>query len=191
MPERPDEFAVLMRGLDAGSPEAAQEVIRRYGPHILRVVRRRLHHKLRPKFDSIDFTQDVWKSFFGDPARPRAFAQPEALVAFLATMAEHKVIDAFRQRLQTQKYDVDRECSLESFAGEDCEALIDPRPSPSQVMVAKEQFDQMVDGRVPSQQAILVLLQNGATHREIAAKLGLNEKTVQRLLRRVAPEPAP
>src|SRR5262249_44175004 len=63
MDEEVQEFAALMQRLAGGSQEAARELYDRYGPHIRRVVRRRLIPALRPKFDSIDFEQDVWKSF--------------------------------------------------------------------------------------------------------------------------------
>ena len=62
-------FEAAVKELRTGSEEAIWNFIQTYGPHIQRVVRRRLHHKLRSKFDSVDFVQMVWVSFFGNRSR--------------------------------------------------------------------------------------------------------------------------
>src|SRR5262245_43381196 len=107
-----NEFQELMQRLREGSDGAARELINKYGPHIKKVIRQRLHRKLRPKFDSVDFSQAVWASFFADQARLRSFDSPETLTKYLGAMARNKVVAAFRQRVQTEKYDVDRERPL-------------------------------------------------------------------------------
>src|SRR5262249_10179527 len=107
------EFRELMQRVQDGSEEAAQELHRKYAGHILRVVRRRLHKMLRPKYDSDDFVQSVWASFFTGEPKSQVFETPEALVRFLEIMARNKVIGAFRRRVQTAKHDVQRERSLD------------------------------------------------------------------------------
>src|SRR4051812_9273338 len=114
MEERQQAFAALMRRVNEGSQDAARELYDLYGSHILRVVRRRLSKELRSKFDSIDFVQDVWMSFFASPHGEGKFDRPEALIAYLVKIAHNKVVDTFRQRMQTRKYNVQREHSLES-----------------------------------------------------------------------------
>jgi RNA polymerase sigma-70 factor (ECF subfamily) len=185
-----DDFHSLMRRVEGGCGEAAQELFTRYGPHILRVVRRKLDKKLRSKFDSLDFVQDVWTSFFAQGQLRRDFDRPEALVAYLANMAYHKVVDAFRQRVQTRKHDVNREHSLDglrSGAGE----LIARQPTPSQVAVANERWQQLLDGQPARYQDILKLLRQGNTHEEVALQLGVNEKTVRRVVQKIALRPVP
>jgi DNA-directed RNA polymerase specialized sigma24 family protein len=46
----------------------------------------------------------------------------------------------------------------------------------------------MLEKLPPRQREILTMLRQGETHRAIAHKLGLHEKTIRRLLQRVAPE---
>ena len=87
MPERDDDFCNLMRRLGEGSQEAAWELVDRYGEDIRRTVRRVLCIKLRPKFDSLDFVQLVWNSFFRARANFDRFHRPEELAAYLAAMA--------------------------------------------------------------------------------------------------------
>jgi RNA polymerase sigma factor (sigma-70 family) len=183
-----NEFAELMRSVREGSEDAARMLFDRYAPHIRRVVRRKLHQRLRPQFDSVDFVQDVWASFFALQGRQASFESPEALIGFLSNMAYHKVIDAVRQNMQTKKRDIGRERPLEKLINTQDERLTARQPTPSQVFGAKEQWDQLLD-RVPERYwPILKLLREGETHEEIARKLGLDKKTVQRVLRRIAPE---
>jgi RNA polymerase sigma-70 factor (ECF subfamily) len=176
-----DEFVGLMKRLHRGSEKAAHELFLRYAPHIQRVVRRKLNKRLRSRFDSTDFVQDVWASFFGDRRERRSFERPEALVAFLANMAYHKVVDAFRQQVQAQKRAASREQSLESSRVRSA-ALRSRLPTPSQEAIAHERWHRLLDGQPTHYQDILLMLRQGNTHKEIAQKLGLNEKTVRRLL---------
>src|SRR5256885_494267 len=92
-------FRALMQRAFEGSSEAAQELMAKYGAYIIRAVRKRLSHKLRPRFDSIDFVQDVWASFYR--GEERKFEGPEHLIAFLTRVAQNKVIDAARGSLDT------------------------------------------------------------------------------------------
>src|SRR5581483_2343423 len=62
-------FAELMDEVRLGSHEAAEELWRRYGPYVVHVVRRSLHHRLRARFDSQDFAQAAWASFFAELPR--------------------------------------------------------------------------------------------------------------------------
>src|SRR3954453_20689831 len=98
MADPPPSFQLLLDRLRARSPGAPHELLDRYGAHVLRVIRHRLDRRLRKEFDSLDFLQDVWKSFFEAPPPGRAFDRPEALIAYLAQMAQHKVVDAHRRR---------------------------------------------------------------------------------------------
>jgi RNA polymerase sigma-70 factor (ECF subfamily) len=178
-----EEFTVLMQRVHEGSPEAARVLFDRYGPHIRRVVRRRLDKKLRSRFDSIDFVQDVWTSFFAGPSR-RAFDRPQALVAYLARMARNKVVEALRHRT-AEKRAADREHSLDSVTVVRGGGLVARQDTPSHAAGIKEQWEHLLRGQPPHYQRILDLLRQGHSHGEIAAELGLSEKTVQRLIRRL------
>ncbi|HXG11299.1 MAG TPA: sigma-70 family RNA polymerase sigma factor [Gemmataceae bacterium] len=181
------DFASLMRRVQEGSPEAAREVCELYGPHIVRVIRRRLSRRLRSEFDSIDFTQAVWASFFALEPERQHFAGPRELMAFLAMVARNKVIEAYRHRVQSQRYGTRREYPLARSA-EDDEQTEPPgrQPTPSQFAVAQEQWDRLQAGLPPPYRCILEMLRQGHTHGEIARALGLTEKTVQRVIRLLA-----
>jgi RNA polymerase sigma-70 factor (ECF subfamily) len=185
MAESLQTFQDLMERVRQGSPEASQQLLDRYGHHILHVVRRTLHAKLRTKFDSLDFVQDVWASFFTGPQVDMRFETPEGLAAFLAKVARNKVVEAFRQRMQGQKYNVNRENSLDGSAAFQVERLVGADPTGSQLAVANEAYEGLTRGQPDHYRRILELLQQGHTHQEIAEALGLNEKTIRRLIRKL------
>ena len=92
-----------MQRVAGGDQDASRALFDRYGGHILRVVRRRLNGGLRVRYDSTDFLQDVWKSFFVTEARRRVFSDPAHLVRFLANMACHKVADGYRRETAVRR----------------------------------------------------------------------------------------
>jgi len=181
----PEEFAHLMERVRQGSSEAIKEVVERFGSHILAVVRRRLVQELRSKFDSIDFTQDVWASFFAGPQEQIDFPTPESLAAFLAKMAQNKVIEVLRLRLGGKRYNVNRELSLSDPTTGLLERLDTGDPTPSQVVGTEEEWQQL-QGAVPEQyQSLLVMLRAGHSYREIARAIGINEKTIRRVVQKL------
>src|SRR5262245_27253345 len=93
MPDKADSFRTLMTRARDGSQQAARELFERYGQRLLDAIRRRLRHPLRTRFDSADFAQDVWASFFTG-ALERHFDNADELLAYLARMAKNKVCDA-------------------------------------------------------------------------------------------------
>ncbi len=190
MTEQPSEFDLLMERVRAGSAEAARELLDRYGGHVRRVVRRKLHQRLRTQFDSTDFTQAVWASFFAAPAGDQSFDSPDALVAFLAGMAFNKVAEAYRSRVRAAKRCVYREEPLATEGVSESVGHRDLRqPSPSQVAVANEHWERLLQGLPAQYRLALELLRRGHTHAEVAARLGLNPKQIQRLLHKLNQEP--
>ncbi len=175
-----------MEQVRAGSGEAAAELLERYGPHVQRVVRKRLNRRLRSRFDSLDFVQDVWASFFAGPPGNRHFENPEKLIAFLVTVARNKVVEAVRRGLMT-RHNLNRERSLEGSAAERAEAVAAPTPTPSQVVAAEERLDGLVDKASDQHEDMLYLLKDGNTLEEVASRLGVSERTLRRTLAKLAP----
>jgi RNA polymerase sigma factor (sigma-70 family) len=191
MSDRPPSFQLLLERLRCGSPDAPDELMRRYGAHVLRVIRHRLDRRLRKEFDSLDFFQDVWKSFFEGPPPGGRFDSPEALIAYLARVAQHKVIDASRRRLGTQKHDRAREHSLEGSAAWGAAAAGARQPTPSQEAVAHDLWERLLVGLPPEHQQIVMLLREGRSHAEIARELRVDRKTVYNVVRRLSPRLPP
>jgi RNA polymerase sigma factor (sigma-70 family) len=184
MSAEPTDFATLLGRFRAGSEEAARELCERFGPHLRRVIRRRLDARLRQQFDSMDLTQAVWASFLA-AAQDRPFDDPAAFQAYLNRMAVHKVIDLFRRHLEAQKHDAGRLRSIDDSSTGAARAAAATDPTPSQAAIGREAWDRLLQKLSPMHQAILARLREGRSHREIADELKVSEKMIQRLLHRL------
>jgi RNA polymerase sigma-70 factor (ECF subfamily) len=188
-PQERGSFRALMQQAVAGSADAARELETKYGEYIIRAVRRRLSRHLRPRFDSIDFVQDVWASFYR--ASERDFDSPQHLIAYLTRVAQNKVIDATRGGLQLKR-DFTREQPLTDPA----DARPDPpmfsrEGTPSEMAISHEVWERMLKNQPPAYREVLARLRDGSTQLEVAEELNLPRKTVQRILQRALEKTRP
>jgi RNA polymerase sigma-70 factor (ECF subfamily) len=175
------EFRQAIEQICAGSDEAVWNFIETYGPHIQRVVRRRLHQSLRSKFDSIDFVQMVWASFFADRKRIAAMREPEELIRYLMTMARNKVIDESRRRMKYQKHNVCRERSLDvgQYAGS-----VRRHDTPSQIASVRERWAGWMKDQSERNRRIVEMRMDGVAYDAISQHFGLSERTVREVIER-------
>jgi DNA-directed RNA polymerase specialized sigma24 family protein len=177
----PSRFEELMGQVRQGSQSAVRELVDTYGDHIIRIIRQNLDRRLRAQFDSLDFEQDVWASFFAMPTDRLAFRTPAELGAYLTSMAENKVAETFRGQAGTIKRSLLRQRSLDALG--DGVAAVADRPSeatPSQFALADERWEQLNRGRSPQIRVILDLLRDGHSYDEIGRRTGLHPKAIQR-----------
>lgn len=164
-----------------GDEQAAQQLLTSFEAEVRLVVRRQLPRLLRSRFDSLDFLQSVWGSFFRRVRTdPVEFDDERHLVAFLARAAKNKVIDQYR-RAGSQKQDMHREEPLWSDAAgpRDLPAHDD---TPSEVAEAREVFGQLRDALPEDRRPIIEMKALGLSSREIGDRLGVSERTVQRVI---------
>lgn len=183
------EFAALLERFKDGDEAALPELMEKYGHHVFRAVRRKLNRAIRSKFDSQDFVQAVWATFFEHRKRLGEFPTSQELVAFLSRIASNKVADESRRRLCSQGRNVNREVSLNGSPGEP--QLTAGTPSPSAVYIAKEQWNHLVDGESDRYRQVIELKRAGSNYLQIADKLGMSSKTVQRVLKRLSEKVVP
>lgn len=191
-----DCLARLLARLKSGDESAASEILRRYEAQVRLVVRRCLPRVLRSRFDSQDIMQSVWRSFFqrlrGEPVDDShgisdqdaeaalEFHESSQLFAFLSRMARNKVIDQYR-RETTQKADIHRMQTIHAAAGTE----VDPADGGESAAELVEAADELSLWRsmVPAdRQALIDLKADGHSSKEIGDKLGISERTVQRVL---------
>lgn len=176
-----DEIPNFLERIKAGDDDAARELLSRYESEVRLVVRRQLPRLLRSRFDSLDFLQSVWGSFFRKVrSGPADFVDSRHLVAFLARAAKNKVIDEYR-RAASQKQDVSREEPLwiEGHRPRDLPGAVD---SPSEVAEAREAFGRLSELVPEDRRSILALKAEGLSSRDIGERLGISERTVQRVI---------
>jgi RNA polymerase sigma factor (sigma-70 family) len=176
-----NEFERLMAGVRAGDPQAGRELFERYGKHIQMVVRRRLHQNLRSQFDSLDFAQEAWASFFDIPPDRYTFQTPEELVAFLTRLVQNKMADAYRRRFPGGK-GAARALPPSTVEVED---QPDVEGTPSQFAMAKETWERFLEDKPPQVRQAMEMLRAGYSRQEIAQSLGIHPKMIQRLLQKL------
>jgi len=175
------DIPAFLARIQAGDEAAARELLARYEAEVRLVVRRQLPRLLRSRFDSLDFLQSVWGSFFRRVRTgPAEFEDSRHLVAFLARAAKNKVIDEYR-RAASRKQDMHREEPLwvEGGRPKDLPADID---SPSEVAQAREVFGRLRDLVPEERRNVLELKAQGLSSKDIGQRLGISERTVQRVL---------
>lgn len=183
-------FRELMVRIQQGDQQAAWQLLDEYGTYLLHVIRRHLPAQLRSKYDSTDFFQNVWASFFRKPQLLQRFDGPKDLLNYLRGMARNKLTMESRRRFGTAKYDVNREASLENFGSASDRAgdmgAPDPadhrQPAPSHVAMVREQWNQWLAKQSPQNQQIVDLRFRGASFDEIATQLKINERTARRII---------
>lgn len=176
-------FAELLAGLRSGDPAVVDGLCRQYSPFIRAAVRRQLHPRLRTRFDSVDFVQDVWASFLALPNERYTFDTPQALLAFLTRMASFRVVEVFRQRFSTQKNNITRE--LETTENDASDQFRSAAPTPSQWAIATEEWER-ITGRFPEgHRKILEWLRSGHTNEDVSHLANVSLSTVNRIVRRL------
>jgi RNA polymerase sigma factor (sigma-70 family) len=183
-----EHFRDLLRRMREGSEDAAWELVEQYGDAIRRAVRRTLSEKMRSQFDSLDFVQIVWKSFFRIREKSDRFDHPAQLAAYLLAIARNKVGIESRRLLHTGKYNVNRECSLDGEKTLVAHDVRDPGPAPMDVAIARERWDRLMRSQPDRYRQIARLKLQGHSCREIAQLLGIAECTVRRVLHKLLEE---
>jgi RNA polymerase sigma factor (sigma-70 family) len=176
-----EDIRDFLRRIHDGDEDAARDLLTRYEAEVRLVVRRQLPRLLRSRFDSLDFLQSVWGSFFHRVrTTPTEFDDGRHLVAFLARAAKNKVIDEYR-RAGSQKGDMRREEPLwtEGDRPKDVAAQIE---TASQVAEAHEAYGKLRELVPEERRALLELKAAGLSSREIGDRLGISERTVQRVV---------
>jgi RNA polymerase sigma-70 factor (ECF subfamily) len=175
------ELADFLKRIQEGDETAARELLQRFEPEVRLVVRRQLPRLLRSRFDSLDFLQSVWGSFFRRMRdAPTDFEDSRHLVAFLARAAKNKVIDEYR-RAASLKNDMHREEPLWGD-GRRPKEVAAPIDSPSEVAQAHEVLDRLHALLPEERRTMLELKAQGLSSKDIGERLGVSERTVQRVL---------
>lgn len=180
-----DAFVDLSSILEAahkGDQSAWEALFRECYPKVRRVVRRKLNRSMRSLYDSTDFASDVMKSLAANFGQ-LDFPSMDSLLAFLAQVAEQKVIDEYRRR-HTQKRDVTRERPM--LAGDADAApvqLPSDDPTASQLAQANEVHERLLSRVDATERTIIELKQLGYSNADIAERTGWNIRRVQRFLK--------
>lgn len=165
-----------------GDQEAWQVLFEDCYPKIVRAVRKRLSRPMRKIYDSTDIANDVMKSLaakFGH----FDFSSIDGLRAFLIRAAEQKVVDGYR-RGHAKKRDLGRDRALTTGEPGGWEPA-DASPTASQVAVASEEKDILLDGRSGVDRTILELKLEGHSNSDVARATGWHLRKIERFLEKL------
>ncbi len=175
-----DALEALLDKLNTGDMEAAQQVFLTYEPYLRKVVRRQLPAWLRPKFDSEDVVQSTWADMIqGFRDTQWHFTDVDHLRAFLVRLVRNRFVDRFRRHHTA----AERERPLETSEMAALTVADDPRPS--QKAQANELWERMLRLCPEEHRLILRLKREGQSVADIAARTGLHEDSIHRILRQL------
>jgi RNA polymerase sigma-70 factor (ECF subfamily) len=172
-----DSLEDLLERLRSGDVAAAEQIFLTYEPYLRLLVRRQLSAALRAKFDSPDIVQSVWvdvlRRFRDSGCR---FTSAAHLRAYLIRATRNRFID----RLRHHQKALDREQPLESTADQDLPPS--PLPEPGAQLLADDLWARLVALCPPAHREVLLLKREGYPLDTIAARTGLHEGSVRRIL---------
>jgi RNA polymerase sigma factor (sigma-70 family) len=166
-----------------GDPAAWEALFKECYPKVRRVVRRKLNRSMRSLYDSTDFASDVMKSLAAHFDRLE-FPSIDSLMAFLAHVAEQKVIDEWRRR-NAQKRNWTLERPIWSNDPESGPVqLPSDDPTASQLAQANELQERIQScTEDETERTIIELKRLGYNTSDIAEQVKWNIRKVQRFLK--------
>jgi RNA polymerase sigma-70 factor (ECF subfamily) len=171
----------LLEKLTCGDDAAAAQAFLAYEPYLRMVVRRNLSGQLRAKFDSEDIVLSVWvdvvKGFRKGVWR---FTDTAHLRAFLVKLTRNR----FLNRLRKHRRALDAEQPLTENHCADLPATT--QEAPSEVVQADDLWQQLLALCPPAHRPLLHLRREGLPLAEVAARTGMHESSVRRILYQLA-----
>ncbi|MBX9622693.1 MAG: helix-turn-helix domain-containing protein [Gemmataceae bacterium] len=172
-------WADLLAGVRAGDPSAARRVHDLYVARLIGLARARLADRLAARVDPDDVVNSAFKSFFvRHAAGGFEVPDPGALWAVLATITARKC-RARRQEADAAKRSVGRE------RPSDAEPADPAAPSPAEAAELADLVEHLMRGLAEPGRVVLRMRLQGYSPPEIAAAVGLTERSVFRWLDRV------
>jgi RNA polymerase sigma-70 factor (ECF subfamily) len=172
-----DPLEGLLRRLTSGDDAAASEAFLAYKPYLRMVVSRRLSGPARAKLDSEDVVQSVWADLLeGFRSGRWQFTDSNQLRAFLVTATRNRLLN----RLRHHRRALQREQPLPDGGPDALPAAAQPRPS--EEVQADDLWQRMLALCPPAHRELLRLKRQGLSLAELAARTGLHESSVRRIL---------
>lgn len=179
----PTLSSVLFSRWCAGRASARDELISRYTPRLLALIRWRAAQWAESKIDAEDIVQSAWCRFFRSITQgPRACQRSTELFSMLATITLNRLQNKVRYHHQAKR-DVNREISLHLLsADQQCE-IASREPSPAERVAATQALEHLMLEFQPDDRQILELRLLDYSLVEIADLMHCSEKRIQRRMR--------
>jgi RNA polymerase sigma factor (sigma-70 family) len=181
----PDQWQRFIQGLRDGDQAVLFEFCQFYGPQLSRLADKYLGAKVRRRVGTEDVVQSACRTFFRRAQGGEfQFSDSAALWRLLCAITLSKVREHARFH-NRQKRGLDRETSIAPDAGASDLHPRDPHPTPSETVAFSDFFEQIRAGLDEEERQVVDLKLQEYTNDEVALRLGLSERTVRRLLKRL------
>jgi RNA polymerase sigma-70 factor (ECF subfamily) len=171
----------LLVKMRAGDLPAAEQLLLAHEPQLRAIVRRHLSRRLRAKFDSADVVQSVWVRVLRDfRTNGCHIASPEHLRNFLVQVTRNSLTDRLRH------YRPALACEQPLTPAAAAGPADGRQPRPSDVVTADETWDRLLAVCPPEHHELLRLKRQRLPLADIAARTGLHEGSIRRIIRQLA-----
>jgi RNA polymerase sigma factor (sigma-70 family) len=182
-----ERWGRFIQGLRDGDAAVVRAFCEQYGPQLERLADRHLGAAVRRRVGPEDVVQSACRTFLrrarGGELR---LADSEGLWRLLCAITLTKAREQARFHLR-QRRGLDREQPLaaddDSAAG--ARPPEDPRPTPAEAAELADFFEQVMKGLDEEERQVVDLRLQDCTNEEAAERLGVSERTVRRILKRV------
>lgn len=176
----PETSTDLVRRWQAGDQDAAAQLYERYQRKLLPLVASHLSEKLRQRLDADDLVQSIFKSAFRVTKEGQTqFSDDTGFWKWLVTVALNKTFKRIERETADMR-DPGREISPQADGDDYLADCLSRQPTGEQVVVLADLLENILHRLDDDQKQVLLLRLEGFTQKEIAAKLDVCDKTVQR-----------
>jgi RNA polymerase sigma-70 factor, ECF subfamily len=172
--------AELLQRLQAGDPQAAEQLFARYARRLTRLAEQHLSRKLAGRLDGEDVVQSVFRTFF------RRGAEGEFTLDSSAQLWRLLVkITVLKARAKGRYHSADRRDAGAEHPGDPDgwlpEALA-REPGPEEAAILVDQVEALLRGLPPLHARVLECRLQGHNVSDVAEQLGVSRQTVHRVL---------
>jgi RNA polymerase sigma-70 factor (ECF subfamily) len=187
MAEHDEDWGRMVQGLRSGDAQAMRRFCSEYGDLLHRLADKHLARGVRRRVGPEDVVQSVCRTFLRRAQGGEyQLSDSEGLWGLLCAITLNKVRNVTRFHLR-QKRGLNQETGIPS-ADERGVSGFGPAargPTPAEAAEFADQFEKIVAELDDEERQVLDLKLQECTHEEVAEKLGISERTVRRLIKKI------
>jgi RNA polymerase sigma-70 factor, ECF subfamily len=184
----PDEnWELLIHGLRHGDSGAMRQFCTQYGDLLHRLAEKNLAKGVRRRVGPEDVVQSVCRTFLRRAKEGEyQLSDTDGLWGLLCAITLNKVRNVTRYHMR-QKRGLDQEAGLPTGdeGGVSSFGPAAKEPTPAQAAEFADEFERVVAGLDEEERHVLDLKLQECTHEEVAEQLGMSERTVRRLVKKI------
>lgn len=180
------EWEKLIKGLRTGDEQVVSEFYHQHGGTLRAIADKQLAAEMRRRVSPSEIVQSAFRTFFRRAGEGRfEFEDSEKLWSLMCAITLTKVREQVRYH-RREKRDVHRESDPDPKQQGGGFALLKGGDMPPEVAVEfADQFEQVMGLLDEEEQQVVQLKLDDRTNDEVAGALGISERTVRRILKRM------